>query len=250
MNDRDDFERRLQAWLDDTARPMPPQVGDDIVASAWRAPRVGVRAAFPPCRRWRLAIGTLAATLAVLVGVGMAFRLPVDPFVGGTPTQSLPVETAPPGSPSATATVPPTAAPAPSASALAAREWHRNNYGAGQERLTCRENPEFWTCDYLVPDGRGSFLGQVVTDDWTCPAWFPRTICSDVTAVYRGYFAIDAPSSGQAGPTPEIVPQEYVITQVGDQAILQLYWVNRFVCPWYRTIDEALAEDYICVFAP
>lgn len=129
-------------------------------------------------------------------------------------------------------------------------EWHRNNYNAGEERLVCQEGTGFWTCDYLVPDGTGSFIGQLATESWTCPEWFPRTICDNVTAVYRGYFAIDEPPDGRPSETPEIVPQEYVITKVDGQQVLQLYWIDRFVCPWYRTFEAALASDYECVVTP
>jgi hypothetical protein len=231
MSGDDNLERRLEAWLAETARPMPPELFEDVVTSASRAGRNGVRARFPSGGRWRLVTGALAVAILV-VGIGAALRLPFEPSPGSTP--------APPSSLGSDAT--------PTAPGLGA--WHRNNYNAGEEQLVCQEGEDIWTCDYTVPDGTGSFIGQVVTESWTCPNWFPRSICDNVTAVYRGYFAVDEPPEGQPAATPEIVRQEYVITTVGGQQVLQLYWVDRFVCPWYRTMEAALAADYNCVMAP
>src|SRR5687768_15111929 len=67
-------------------------------------------------------------------------------------------------------------------------EWHRNNYNAGEELLTCREAEASWTCTYRIPDGSGRFSGTNVTESWACPGWFPSTICDNVTAVYGGRF--------------------------------------------------------------
>jgi len=242
MSDRDDLERRLEAWLDATARPMPPDVFDEVVATVPRIARAGTRAEFPSGRRWRVAIAGLAAGVILAVGLGIAFRPPIGPGTSGTPTAS--------GTPAASRPVesnPPTEAPT---EAPSRGEWHRNNNNAGEEQLVCREGTDFWTCDYRVPNGTGSFIGQLVTGSWTCPGWFPRTICADVTAVYRGYFTVDEPPAGQPSEKPEIVAQEYLITQVAGQPVLQLYWVDRFVCPWYRTFEAAMAADYHCVVAP
>jgi hypothetical protein len=128
-------------------------------------------------------------------------------------------------------------------------EWHRNNYNQGEEQLVCREASPSWTCSYGVPDALGWFSGRNVTDSWTCPGWFPSTICDNVTAVYHGV-AMYVPNGGApSGPSFKVI-QDYVITEVEGQAVLQLYWVDRFVCPWYRTFEEALAADFNCVFAP
>jgi hypothetical protein len=143
-------------------------------------------------------------------------------------------------------------APAVAATPAAAAsfgEWHRNNYNAGEEKLVCVELSPSWTCNYQVPDGSGWFSGQNVTDSWTCPGWFPRAICDSVTAVYHGVVVYVPVGSELSGPSAR-VSQDYVITEVEGQAVLQLYWVDRFVCPWYRTFEEALAADFECVFAP
>lgn len=131
--------------------------------------------------------------------------------------------------------------------AAAPSQWHRNNYNVGHERLTCREATPSWTCFYESdvpnPEGTGWFSGRNVTDSWSCPEWFPHTICDNVTAVYHGIAVY-------TGPPPATVRQNYILTEVDGQAILQLYWVDRFVCPWYRSFEEALAADFNCVFAP
>lgn len=142
----------------------------------------------------------------------------------------------------------PTVAAAPGA-APGAAEWHRNNYNAGEEQLFCRELSPSWSCSYQVPDGLGWFSGRNVTASWTCPEWFPGTICDNVIAVYRGATEYVPVGRDLSGPSARVT-QEYVITEVNGQAVLQLYWVDLFVCPWYRTFDEALAADFNCVFAP
>lgn len=232
MSDRDDLERRLEAWLEATARPMPPDLLDEVVATVPRVARAGTRAEFPSGRRLRVAIVGLAAGVVLAVGLGIAMRIPPEPAAVATPAASQ--------SPASN----------PSAEAPSIGEWHRNNYNAGEEQLFCQEGADFWTCNYRVDNGTGSFIGQNVTESWTCPGWFPSTICQDVTAVYGGYFEVDEPPEGQPSETPDIVAQEYVITEVGGQPVLQLYWVDRFVCPWYRTFAAAMAADYECVVAP
>jgi hypothetical protein len=243
MNDQDDLERRLAAWLTETARPMPPDLLDDIVATAPRVQRPGIRATFRSGRRLQVAVGAVAAAVVLAVGVGAALRPPVLPGATGTPMPSVgpsPTDTPGPSFPPATGT--------PEAS-IRLGEWHRNNYNAGEEQLLCREGTSSWTCDYVVPDGSGLFEGQNVTDAWTCPAWFPSTICDNVTAVYHGVLVLFPPGGETPGPFDR-VSQDYVVTDVAGQAVLQLFWVDQFVCPWYRTFEEALAADYNCVFAP
>ena len=112
----------------------------------------------------------------------------------------------------------------------------------------CREAEPSWTCNYQVPDGTGWFTGENVTDSWACPGWFPSAICDNVIAVYHGR-AMYLPPEGESPQSSDVISQDYVITDVNGQAVLQLYWVDRFVCPWYRTFEEALAADFDCVFA-
>lgn len=132
-------------------------------------------------------------------------------------------------------------------------EWHRNNYGSGHERLVCREATPSWTCVYdNVPepglewgDTVGYFTGHNVTNSWSCPTWFDPSVCDNVVAVYRGLATYTA-----RGNQPVQFLQEYIVTTVGGQEILQQYFVDRFYCPWFRTYEEALAADYNCTFAP
>jgi hypothetical protein len=138
---------------------------------------------------------------------------------------------------------------APVSAAPPVQQWHRNNYNAGHERLTCRESAPTWTCSYESdvpdPEGTGRFTGRDVTAGWDCPEWFPDTICDNVVKVYEGqavYFANGGPAL--------TLRQAYVVTNVDGQPVLQLYWVDLFVCPWYRSFEEALAADFNCVFAP
>jgi len=128
-------------------------------------------------------------------------------------------------------------------------EWHRNNYNAGEETLVCLEASPSWACNYQVPDGSGWFSGRNVTASWTCPEWFTSAICDNVIAVYHGTAVYVPAGSALSGPSARVI-QDYVLTEVGGTAVLQLYWVDRFVCPWYRTFEEALAADFNCVFAP
>jgi hypothetical protein len=140
-------------------------------------------------------------------------------------------------------------APAVAAPAAQDAEWHRNNYNAGEEVLTCREAAPSWTCTYHVPDATGWFSGRNVTGSWICPGWFPSAICDNVEAVYQGVAVYGPPDGRVSGPT-FMVSEDYVLTRVDGQPVLQLYWVDRFVCPWYRTSEEAFAADFNCIFAP
>jgi hypothetical protein len=264
MTDRDDLERRLEAWLANTARAMPPELFDDIVATAPQRARTGVRSEFPSGGRWRLALGALAAVLVFVVGAGIAGRLRLAPATAdsGAPSQfgpsaggSLPPSSSPSPSPSPEPSVGETVGTSPSPGAVLptaspiAEEWHRNNYNAGHERLVCSEASASWTCRYRVSDGTGWFTGQNVTDTWTCPGWFPSGTCDDVIAVYHGRLVLVAPEGQTPGPG-SVITQDYVITDVDGRAVLQLYWVDQFVCPWYRTYKEALAAEFVCWFAP
>jgi hypothetical protein len=141
----------------------------------------------------------------------------------------------------------------PASAKQASGEWHRNNYGTGHERLVCREAAPSWSCVYdNVPepglsasDAVAHFTGRNVTDSWSCPTWFATTVCDNVVAVYRGVATYTS-----SGNHPVTFHQEYVVTDVGGQEILQQYFVDQFYCPWFRTWDEALAADFNCTFAP
>ena len=56
--------------------------------------------------------------------------------------------------------------------------------------------------------------------------------------VLRGV-AVFLPDGGR----PFTVGQEYIITRDAGQTRLFVHWIDLFVCPWYRTFDEALAAN-------
>jgi hypothetical protein len=136
--------------------------------------------------------------------------------------------------------------------------WHRlsedqSNPAPEHQRLTCLEAVS-WACVYdKIPepslnffwDGdTGYFLGRTLTaaDRWTCPTWFPAAACQDVTKVIRG-----SELYVNAGGVTFLVGEDFVITGTGANAVLWLeftHWQGpQFVCPWYRTFDQALAAD-------
>ena len=136
-------------------------------------------------------------------------------------------------------------------------EWHRLNPGElnEHERLTCLETPGAWHCSYDKIDEdspgfswnstTGVFSGRDVTSTWSCPDWYPDLICDNAVAVYEGPAVYD-PFDG----SPFHVVADYVVTEVNGQAILYQSWIDVFVCPWFRTWEEALAADPSCTFAP
>ena len=127
-------------------------------------------------------------------------------------------------------------------------EWHRDNYGAGHERLTCNEGATAWTCFYendVVATTTGGFSGRNVTSSWSCPDWFSSEVCDNVVAVYQGANTY-IPPVGEARPFR--IAQDYVVTNVDGQDILYLYWHDSFYCPWFRTFQEALDAPFECTF--
>jgi hypothetical protein len=140
-------------------------------------------------------------------------------------------------------------------------EWHRLNPGGSQgssehERLTCREGAESWTCVYdkladpgYAWDGTvGHIAGRDVTSSWTCPEWFPPQACAGVVQVVRGnaLYLVD-------GGRPFPAGHELIVTSNSGTEVLYVHWIDQFVCPWYRTFDEATAAnpefDGDCTFA-
>lgn len=132
--------------------------------------------------------------------------------------------------------------------------WHRlnpqessTNPTPEHQRYLCLEGVS-WRCRYdKLPEpelnffwdrDRGTFVGEDVTANWTCPLWFPAEACQNVTTVVRG----PAVYENQDGSSLT-VDQELIITGSGADARLSMYWVDQFVCPWFRTFDEALAAN-------
>jgi hypothetical protein len=128
----------------------------------------------------------------------------------------------------------------------------QSNPAPENEQLACNRRADVdggaWLCRYhKIPrptlnfawnNTTGRFAGSDVTATWACPAWFPTTICGNVVQVVEGPFVFDLASGGQFA-----VLQDLVVTQVGGEQRLFDYWVNMFVCPWFRSFDEALAAN-------
>ena len=140
---------------------------------------------------------------------------------------------------------------APAVAGNKSSEWHRLNSGgsqaaSGHERLACREADKAWSCAYdNVPEAgftwgpdTGTFTGDNVTSDWTCPEWFGE-VCVHVVAVYEGVAVFHHPVG-----RPSIFRQEYVVTNINGEAILFVHFVDfGFACPWFRTFAEGLAAN-------
>jgi hypothetical protein len=88
----------------------------------------------------------------------------------------------------------------------------------------------------------GLLSGHDVTATWICPAWFPDGICSNVVGVVEGTMVFFDPSAHQA---PFSVLEDLVVVRTPSGDRLYNYWVNQFVCPWFRTFSEALAANPI-----
>lgn len=149
--------------------------------------------------------------------------------------------------------------------------WDRLNPGLPPEHevLRCGGNT-MWSCTYdkhpepglgfgNPPDSTfGRFRGTEMTSEWTCPEWFPSNICTDSTFVVSGTMKFN-----QSNGDVLVVNEELILTESAGQQVLYVYWVDQFVCPWYRTFDEALAANPFptpfngtdgpemdCIFAP
>jgi Calx-beta domain/RTX calcium-binding nonapeptide repeat (4 copies) len=128
-------------------------------------------------------------------------------------------------------------------------EWHRLSADRSQtapehERLQCAEGST-WTCLYSkVPEPalnfqwngqQGTFTGlSIPPGQWPCPTWFPSNICANVNRVAQGIASFGPASTFS-------IREELIVTKTGNHEQLYVYWVGQFVCPWYRTFDEALA---------
>lgn len=137
------------------------------------------------------------------------------------------------------------------AGARSPSEWHRLNPNADpaaaeHERLTCLEGASAWTCGYdkladpgfAWNDTVGHFSGPDTTGSWSCPAWFPAEACTGVVQVLSGNGKF-LPDGGR----PFTLRIQYIVTQTDDRQLLWVYWVDQFVCPWFRTFDEAVAAN-------
>jgi hypothetical protein len=138
-------------------------------------------------------------------------------------------------------------------------EWNRlsvdrSHPAPEHELLRCVENSgtssDPWFCRYSkAPEptlnfswnnNHGSFQGHDVTSSWICPAWFPNGVCPNVVSVVEGTMMFIDPDTHRP---PLLVLQDLVVVQSPAGERLYNYWVNRFVCPWFRTFAEAIAAN-------
>jgi len=113
--------------------------------------------------------------------------------------------------------------------------------GSSSDRWFCRYSklPEP-TLNFSWNNNHGSFSGHDVTSSWICPAWFPGGICPNVVSVVEGTMTFTDPDTHQS---PFSVLQDLVVVQSPAGEVLYNYWVNQFVCPWFRSFAEAVAAN-------
>jgi hypothetical protein len=130
--------------------------------------------------------------------------------------------------------------PAPEHELLSCAQNSRAQAGTSSNTWFCHysKRPEP-TLNFFWNNNQGFFSGQDVTATWSCPAWFPTGICPNVVQVVEGTMTFFQPSLHPPFP----VLQDLVVTQNGTRQALHVYWVNLFVCPWFRTFDEAIAAN-------
>jgi len=103
----------------------------------------------------------------------------------------------------------------------------------------------------------GIFLGEEIIS-WECPGWFPGEICDSTTFVAGGVMRYYLPDGSRFS-----VDQNMIVTKLNGKEVLYMYWVDSFICPWYRSFREALAANPFplpfdgahwpevdCIFAP
>lgn len=144
--------------------------------------------------------------------------------------------------------------PSVAMAATSTTTWHRLNVHSDppeHERFRCLASGGAWTCRYdKLPDPtlglawdqtRGTFSGEDTTADWTCPGWFPGDACDAADTVVSGVSSFTFPrASGGFSVEQQLL--------VGDDGRLWIYWVDQFVCPWYRTFGETLVSEDSCTF--
>jgi hypothetical protein len=140
--------------------------------------------------------------------------------------------------------------------------WHRLNPGSPPEHevMNCGGD-QIWVCRYdkqpepllgyiHPPDATfGRFKGHEITSSWECPGWFPEEIRSNATFVVEGEMDFHLYDGGNLH-----VNEQLIVTESSNSQVLYVYWVDQFVCPWYRNFDAALAanpeNNYDCTNSP
>jgi hypothetical protein len=141
-------------------------------------------------------------------------------------------------------------------------QWHRlsvdrSHPAPEHEVLRCIETsdtPSPWLCRYRkAPEPAlnltwnnnfGVLTGDDVTSTWACPGWFAAEICANTLQVVEGVMTFTDPDTHQP---PFAVLVDLVVVQTAGGERLYDYWVGRFVCPWFRSFDEALAANPIAL---
>jgi hypothetical protein len=139
-------------------------------------------------------------------------------------------------------------------------EWNRLNVGAtgGNPAIAEHEVMHFWVegntwagrydkhpepgLGFPNPPDRtyGIFTGADATS-FVCHPTFPFYPCQNVVEVVEGTTRYYPPNR----PPFEVHEQDIVLRDANGHEVMWLYWVNpgNFVCPWFRTFDEALAAN-------
>jgi len=86
----------------------------------------------------------------------------------------------------------------------------------------------------------GTFQGVEATN-FVCQPTFPFYPCQDVVAVVEGTVHYQFRDQWDF----EVLEQEIIVRDASGHEMLWEYWVQpgNFVCPWYRSFDEALAAN-------
>jgi hypothetical protein len=85
----------------------------------------------------------------------------------------------------------------------------------------------------------GHFRGEEVTTGWICPDWFPSGVCDHTEFVASGVMDLVLSDGSEVA-----INQELIVTGMDGQEVLYVYWVDQqFVCPWFRSFQEALAAN-------
>lgn len=102
------------------------------------------------------------------------------------------------------------------------------------------------------PEGTsGDFRGADATN-FVCEPTFPFYPCQNVVKVVEGTTQYKPPQ----GSPFEVLERHIVVREANGQEVMWQYWVSpgNFICPWYRSFDEALAAkpsppNGDCIFA-
>ena len=89
------------------------------------------------------------------------------------------------------------------------------------------------------PEGTsGDFRGGDATN-FVCEPTFPFYPCQNVVKVVEGTTQYKPPQ----GSPFEVLERHIVVREANGQEVMWQYWVSpgNFICPWYRSFDEALA---------